>query len=41
MGRNTVAIKITAPLQYLLITVRVVAMEKLSFRDGRNPKNVC
>ena len=30
-----------APLQYLLITVKVVAMEKVSFGDTQNPKAVC
>ena len=27
-----------APLQYLLITVKVVALEKVSFSDTQNPK---
>ena len=30
----------TAPLQYLLITVKVVALEKSSFIDTQNPKTV-
>ena len=30
----------TAPLQYLLITVKVVAVEKFSFNDTQNPNNV-
>ena len=34
MGRNTVAIWIAAPLQYLLITVNVVALEKVCFSDN-------
>ena len=29
------------PLQYLLITVKVVALEKVSFSDTENPKGVC
>ena len=29
-----------APLQYLLITVKVVALEKVSFSDTQNPKTV-
>ena len=29
-----------APLQYLLITVKVVALEKVSFRDTQNPMTV-
>ena len=37
MGRNTVAIWIAAPLQYLLITVKVVALEKVCFSDTENP----
>ena len=31
----------TAPLQDLLITVEVVALEKVSFSDTQNPKTVC
>ena len=31
----------TAPLQYLLITVKVIALEKVSFSDTQNPKTVC
>ena len=38
MGRNTVAIWMAAPLQYLLITVKVVALEKVCFSDTQNPK---
>ena len=38
--RNTVAILIAEPLQYLLITVKVAALEKLSFTDTQNPKSV-
>ena len=41
MGGKTVAISIAAPLQYLLITVKVVALEKASFNDTQNPKAVC
>ena len=29
------------PLQYLLITVMVIALEKVSFSDTQNPKAVC
>ena len=29
-----------ASLQYLLITVKVVALEKVSFSDTQNPKTV-
>ena len=41
MGLDTVAIRMAAPLQYLLITVNVVALEKVSFSDTQNPKTVC
>ena len=41
MGRNTVAISMRAPLQYLLITVNVLASEKVFFSDKQNPKTVC
>ena len=41
MGRNTVAVIMAAPLQYLLITVKVVALEKVSFSDTQNSKAVC
>ena len=41
MGQSTVAISITASLQYLLITVKVVALEKVSCSDTQNPKAVC
>ena len=29
-----------APLQYLLITVKVVALEAVSFSDTQNPKTL-
>ena len=41
MGENTVAILMAAPLQYLLITLKVLALEKVSFSDTKNPKAVC
>ena len=40
MCRNTIAIWMTARLQYLLITVKVVAFEKVSFSDTQNSKAV-
>ena len=40
MGRKTVAISMVEPLKYLLITVKVVALEKVSFSDTQNPKGV-
>ena len=30
-----------ALLQYLLVTVKVVALEKVSFSDTQNPKTLC
>ena len=40
MSRNTIAIKKSAPLQYLLITVQVVSLKKVSFQDTQNSKAV-
>ena len=40
MGRNTVTIWMTAPFRYLLITVKVVALEKVSFTETQNAKTV-
>ena len=31
----------TAPLQDLLITVKVVSLEEVPFSDTQNPKTVC
>ena len=41
VGRNTVAIRTAAPLQYLLINVKVITLEKVPFSDIQNPKTVC
>ena len=41
MGRNTVAIGIAEPLEYLLITVKLIALEKVCFSDTENPKAFC
>ena len=41
MGRKTLAIIMAAPLQYLLLTVKIDASEKVSFSDTQNPKSVC
>ena len=30
-----------APLQNILISVKVVALEKVSFSDAKNPKTIC
>ena len=40
MGQNTVAIWMAAAVQYSLITVKVVALGKVSFSDTQNPKAV-
>ena len=40
MVQKTVAIWIAAHLQYLLITVKVVALEKVSVSETQNPKAV-
>ena len=41
MGQNTLAISIEARLHYLLFTVKVIALEKVSFSDTQNPTAVC
>ena len=41
MGQNTFLIRMAAPLQYLLITVKVVTLEEVFFSDTQNPKAVC
>ena len=41
MVQDTVAIRIAAYLQYLLITMKLIALEKVSFIDTQNPKTVC
>ena len=40
MGRNTVAIRTAAALQYLLINVKVITLEKVSFSDVQTRKTV-
>ena len=40
MGRNTIAILTTEPLQYLLITLKVVSLEKVPFSNIQNRKTV-
>ena len=40
MGQNTVAISMAGHLQYLLITVKVVALRKVPFSDTQNPEAV-
>ena len=41
MGQNTVVIWMAPPLQYLLITVKVIPLEKVSFSDTQNSKAGC
>ena len=38
MGRNIFVILMAAPLQYLLNTLMVVALEKVSFSNTQNPE---
>ena len=38
MDQDTVTILMPAALQYLLITVKLVELEKFSFSDTQNPK---
>ena len=40
MGQHSVPILMAAPLQYQLVTVKVVALQKVSFSDTQNPKTV-
>ena len=41
MGQNIVAILMAAPLQSLLNTLKVVALEKVSFSNTQIPNTVC
>ena len=41
MGQQTVTISMAAPLEYLLIIAKVVALEKVPFSEKQNPKAVC
>ena len=41
MCGNSVGICVTGPLQYLSITVKAVAMEKVSFSCTQNAKGFC
>ena len=41
MVPNTVDILMVEPLKYLLSTVKVVALEEVSFTETQNPKAVC
>ena len=40
IGQNNVPIRMTAPLQNLSITLKVVALKKVSFSDTQYPKTV-
>ena len=41
MGRNTLGICMAAPLKYLIITLKVVALNKVSLSETQNAKAVC
>ena len=41
MAQHTVEIWMAEPLQNLLMTVKVVPLEKVSFSDTQIPKGVC
>ena len=41
IGQKNVPILMTAILQQLLITLKVNALEKVSFSDTQNPKTIC
>ena len=41
MGRKNVAIWVKAPLQDLLMTLKVVPVEKVSFSDTQNLRTLC
>ena len=41
IGQNNVTTLMTAILEKLLITLKVNALEKVSFSDTQNPKTVC
>ena len=41
MGQHTEEILMPAALQYLLITVKLLAFQKVSFSDTINPKALC
>ena len=40
MVQHTVAIRMVAHLRYLLITVKLIPLEKVSFSDTQNPQTV-
>ena len=40
MGQHTVAVWMAAPLKDLLMTVKLVSLEKVSFSGTQNPKVV-
>ena len=41
MGLDTVAVRMAAPLKYFLNTLKVGALEKVTFSNTQNPKTVC
>ena len=38
MGRNFIPVSMATPLQYLLTTLKVLALQKVSFSDTQGPK---
>ena len=40
MGRSFVAIEMAAPLKYLLITLKLLALEEVSFNNRQIPKTL-
>ena len=41
MDPSTVAIQMAVPLQYLLLNIKAVALEKVTFSNTQYPKTVC
>ena len=41
MGLDTVAVRMAAPLKYLLNTLKEGALEKVTFSNTQNPRSVC
>ena len=41
MSGNTAAIWTAAPVEYLLISVEKIMLEKVAFSDIKNPKTFC
>ena len=41
MGLDTVAVRMAARLKYLLNTLKVGVLEKVTFSNTQNPRTVC